>query len=163
MSIMDKMVQAGVPRYLHEFSRKYFQMEVTGEENLINSAESNCMFVMNHTAFFGLEVYLWASYLLTVDPDQKLKTLVWSGFTNGPAGMWFRALQCKPAKIQNGIDLLKSGNSVLIMPEGVGATDVRNRFNHFHTGFLRMVQGHPVPIIPIGFNSPIKVGYDLSR
>jgi len=37
------------------------------------------------------------------------------------------------------------------MPEGVGATDVRNRFNRFHTGFLRMIQDHPVPIVPIGF------------
>ena len=37
------------------------------------------------------------------------------------------------------------------MPEGVGATDVRNKFNKFHTGFMRMIKGHPVPIIPIGF------------
>jgi len=41
---------------------------------------------------------------------------------------------------------------VLVLPEGVGATDVRNRFNAFRTGYLRILKEEPVPIIPIGFS-----------
>ena len=136
---------------IQKFAKYYFQMEVIDGDRIPRFADQNSLLVMNHTAFFGLEVYLLGSYLLDQDPEQRIKTMVWRGFTEGPAGIWFRALGCETATIEEGTRLVKEGNSALIMPEGVGATDVRNRFNKFHTGFLRMLQKHPVPIVPIGF------------
>lgn len=110
-----------------------------------------CSSDLNHTAFFGLEVYLLVSFLLSRDPQLNIKTLVWEGFAEGPLGPWFRAFGCETVKIDSAVESLKGGVSILIMPEGVDATDVRNRFNVFHTGFLRMIKQYQVPIIPIGF------------
>lgn len=149
--MQELLSKPDVASAIQKFAKVYYQLEVVGGDNIPRFADQNCLLVMNHTAFFGLEVYLLGSYLLDHDPEQRLKTMVWRGFTEGPAGVWFRALGCETATIQEGIRSMEEGYSALIMPEGVGATDVRNRFNHFHTGFLRMIQAHPVPIVPIGF------------
>ena len=147
---MKYLSHSRVPKAIVEFSKRYFQVEVNGLDN-VPLFPQNSMLVMNHTAFFALEVYLIAAQILNRDPEQRLNTLVWEGFTDGPMGPYFKSFGCKAAKISTGAELLKDNKTILIMPEGVGATDVTNRFNTFHTGFLRMVKEHPVPIIPIGF------------
>ena len=149
--MQDILSQPQMASILQRIAKYYFQLEVLGGDNIPYQKDEHCLLVMNHTAFFGLEVYLFGSYLLDRDPEQKIKTMVWKGFTEGPAGVWFKALGCETASIDEGRRLIDKGYSAMIMPEGVGATDVRNRFNHFHTGFLRMIQDKPVPIVPIGF------------
>lgn len=149
--MQEVLAQPAIASAIQRAAKYYFQLEVLGGDNIPRYSEQPCLIVMNHTAFFGLEVYLLGSYLLDRDPDQKIKTMVWRGFTEGPAGAWFKALGCETASIDEGVRLLEAGYSGLIMPEGVGATDVRNRFNRFHTGFLRMLKEHPVPVVPIGF------------
>lgn len=151
MDIKDTLNSMGVPKYMTAFFEKYFQLEVMNDDKLPKMADGNVMYVMNHTAFFALEVYLIGMYLHAKDPSIDMKTLVWKGFSEGPAGIWFRTLGAETASIAKGSELLKNGTSVMIMPEGVDATDVRNKFNVFHTGFLRILREHPVKIIPIGF------------
>lgn len=151
MDIKDTLNGMGVPKYMTAFFEKYFQLEVINNDKLPKAGEENVMYVMNHTAFFALEVYLIGMYLHAKDPSIDMKTLVWKGFSEGPAGLWFRTLGAETASISKGAELLKAGTSVMIMPEGVDATDVRNKFNVFHTGFLRMLREHPVRIVPIGF------------
>lgn len=150
--LRDSLVKLHVPKALETFSKVYFQMDVLGKTNLAMLRDQQAMLVMNHTAFFALECYLIGSHLLSAYPELDYRTLVWKGFSEGPAGLWFRNLGCQTASIKAGQDLLHEGKSILIMPEGVGATDVRNRINPFHTGYLRMLQAKNVPIIPIGFH-----------
>lgn len=147
----DKMVESGLIDLLAGFHRHYFQLEVMGEENLPGSDQGNVLFVMNHTAVFGLEVQLLITYLLSRRSSQSLRILVWPGYLNGPLGRILRSMGCEEASIAGGATQLKAGRNVLIMPEGVGATDVRQRFHHFHTGYLRMLKEAPRPVIPVGF------------
>lgn len=151
MELIKFATENGLFPPIYKLLKRYFQLEVLNGENIFKSGNPNCMIVMNHTAFFGLEVYLLGTYILAHQPDFHFKTLVWKGFTEGPAGLWFKSLGCQSAKLSTGIDLLKAGDNVLILPEGVDATDVRNQFNVFHTGYLRMLAENPVPIVPIGF------------
>lgn len=147
----EKLIDAGLIDFLARFHRHYFQLEVLGQENLPPSAQGNALFVMNHTAVFGLEVQLFLAYLLSRDAGYDLRVLVWPGYLNSPIGRLMRAMGCAEATIDGGAEQLKTGKSVLIMPEGVGATDVRQRFNSFHSGYLRMLKAAPHPLIPVGF------------
>lgn len=142
---------AQAAKLLEALARRYFQLEVLGGEQLAAYRHTPCLFVMNHRAVLGLEVYLWGAWLQARQPEQRLTTLAWRGFVDGPLGPYFRALGCKAASVQTGVHELRQGRSVLILPEGVGATDPRNRFNHFHSGFLRILRQHPVPLVPVGF------------
>lgn len=150
--IRNTLAKLGATKALDHMARAWFQAEFQGEHHLKIMDQQPVMLVMNHTAFFALEVYLLNSRLLSKNPDVDVRTLVWKGFTEGPASPWFRLMGCETVAIPRGQELLKQGKPVLIMPEGVGATDVRNRLNKFHTGYLRMLKEHPVPIIPIGFH-----------
>jgi len=150
--VRDKLISLKVPQVLNRFYRHYFQAEFLGEENLAMLKDQNALLVMNHTAFFALECYLLGSRVLSHYPQSDMQALVWKGFTEGPAGFWFKTMGGKTAKIATGANLLSAGKTVLIMPEGIDATDVRNRFNTFHTGYLRIIQQQNVPIIPIGFS-----------
>lgn len=162
--LRDHLVKMRVPKLLDAFSRRYFQLEVLHPERLKLKANQPALLVMNHTAFFAMECYLIGSHILSQNPNIDLRTLVWKGFSEGPAGLWFRNIGCETASISRGKQLLSEGKTVLIMPEGVGATDVRNRLNHFHSGYLRILQTENVPVIPIGFHGidqsiPWYVGY----
>lgn len=143
--------QVHAARLVEAFARRYFQLEVRGGECLASYAQTPCLFVMNHRAVLGLEVYLFGAWLQANYPRHRLTTLAWRGFVDGPLGPYFRALGCKAASVQTGVHELQQGRSVLILPEGVGATDPRNRFNHFHSGFLRILRQQPVPLVPVGF------------
>lgn len=133
------------------FAKRYFQLEVLGGEHLDDLADKPCLFVMNHRAVIGLEVYLFGSWLHARYPSQHLTTLAWKGFVEGPLGPHFRALGCRSASVHKGVQELQKGHSVLILPEGVGATDPRHRFNPFHSGFLRILREYPVTMVPVGF------------
>ena len=150
--LRDHLIRWGVADALNKFAEKYFQVEFLNEHRLPGSEDGPVLLVMNHTAFFGLEVYLLGSRLYSRDRDFDFRTLVWEGFTQGAAGAWFRSMGCDTVSIERGSALLENGVNVLILPEGVGATDVRNRFNTFRTGYLRIIKEQPVPIIPIGFS-----------
>lgn len=155
--IRETLVRSPAPKLITEIAKRYFQLEVLHTNKLPKHRDGNVMFVMNHTAFFGLEVYLMGSYLYANDTSLDMRTLVWEGFSEGPMGEWFTTLGAETAKIARGTELLTEGKSVLIMPEGVDATDVRNKLNVFHTGYLRMIQGalaagKTVDIVPIGFS-----------
>ncbi|ARU55071.1 acyltransferase [Oleiphilus messinensis] len=150
--LRDSLVKLKVPHTLDALSKYYFQLEFMNDEHLALLRNEQAMLVMNHTAFFALECYLLGSHLLRRFPDLNLRTMVWKGFSEGPARYWFRQLGCETASIQTGQQLLSEGKTILIMPEGIDATDVRNRMNHFHTGYLRMLSERNIPIIPIGFH-----------
>ncbi len=150
--LRDHLIRLGVAGALDKLAQKYFQVEFLNEERLPRSENGPVLLVMNHRAFFGLEVYLLGSRLYSRDRNFDFRPLVWKGFTEGAAGAWFRSMGCDTVSIERGSALLEKGVNVLILPEGVGATDVRNRFNAFRTGYLRILKQQPVPIIPIGFS-----------
>jgi hypothetical protein len=61
-----------------------------------------------------------------------------------------------PMTVDGAAGALRAGESVLILPEGPDATDVRDEVGPFHAGFLRVVkllldEGRRVPVVPLGW------------
>jgi hypothetical protein len=61
-----------------------------------------------------------------------------------------------PMTVDGAAGALRAGESVLILPEGPDATDVRDEVGPFHAGFLRVVkrlldEGRQVPVVPLGW------------
>lgn len=139
--------------------RRYFRLELTGAvDRLPDWSHEPCVFVMNHTAILGLEVYLLAAALDQLRPDAPLpRTTVWPRFLAMPVlGAFYRASGCIPMSVDGAAAALREGQSVLILPEGPDATDVRDVVGPFHTGFLRVVraladEGRQVRVVPLGW------------
>src|SRR5262245_58750919 len=112
---------------------------------------------MNHTAILGLEVYLLGAALDRLRPDAPLpQTTVWQRFLEMPViGSFYRAAGCIAMTVDGATDVLRAGGSVLVLPEGPDATDIRDALGPFHSGFLRVVralQGElDVPVVPLGW------------
>lgn len=138
---------------------RYFRVELTGDiDRIPDWSRRPCMFVMNHTALIGLEVYLLYAALQRVHPHApRIRTTVWPPFLRVPVlGDWYRAGGCLAMGVEPVADVLRAGDSVLILPEGPDATDVRDEVGPFHAGFLRVIQAVAddleVPIVPLGWS-----------
>lgn len=143
---------------LLEVLARYFRLELRGATAQIPDwSRRPCLFVMNHTAIVGLEVYLLYAALRRLRPDAPhLRTTVWPPFLDVPLlGAWYRAGGCLPMSVPNVAGCLRAGQSVLVLPEGPDATDVRDEVGPFHAGFLRAlreVAGElEVPVVPLGW------------
>lgn len=133
---------------------RYFRLELAGRTDAVPDwGKRPCLFVMNHTALVGLEVYLLYAGLERLRPGApRIRTTVWPPFLDVPLlGAWYRSGGCVPASVEGAVDALRSGESVLFLPEGPDATDVRDEIGPFHAGFLRVIQEEPVPIVPFGW------------
>jgi hypothetical protein len=148
-----------IRRRVFPVMRRYFRLELAGEvDELPDLSSEPCVFVMNHTAILGLEVYLLAAALDDRNPGAPLPlATVWPRFLEMPGlGAFYRAVGCIPMSVEGAATALRAGNSVLILPEGPDATDVRDAVGPFHTGFLRVVrtlaeEGRNVRVVPLGW------------
>ena len=137
---------------------RYFRVELEGDASHIPDwRDRPVMFVMNHTALLGLEVYLLYSVLRKLRPDApRPRTTVWPPFLEVPLlGAWYRAGGCIAASVDGAANALRAGESVLFLPEGPDATDIRDEVGPFHAGFLRVIQTLAgeieVPVVPLGW------------
>jgi 1-acyl-sn-glycerol-3-phosphate acyltransferase len=139
-------------RFVLPVMERYFRLELAGAA-IRDWSREPCIFVMNHTAILGLEVYLFNAVLHRAHPDAPPpRTTVWPGFLKMPVlGAFYRAAGCIPMSIEGATAALRAGDSVLILPEGPDATDVREAINKFHGGFLRVVRECNVPVVPLGW------------
>src|SRR5262245_14746676 len=107
----------------------YFRLELHGAASEIPDWDREpTIFIMNHTAVLGLEVYLLYAALRRLRPAaRRPRTTVWPPFLSVPAlGAFYRAAGCLPMSVEGAAAVLRSGDSVLILPEGPDATDVRD-------------------------------------
>jgi 1-acyl-sn-glycerol-3-phosphate acyltransferase len=138
--------------------RRYFRLELVGAVDAIPRwDETPCIFVMNHTAILGLEVYLLGAALDRLNPHAPLpRTTVWQRFLDMPMlGPFYRSVGCIAMSVDGAVDALRAGDSILVLPEGPDATDVRHALGPFHTGFLRVVRALSgeleVPVVPLAW------------
>ena len=150
---------ASAERWLLPLLARYFRLELRGAAARIPAWEREpCVFVMNHTALLGLEVWLLFAALKALRPDApRPRATVWPPFLEVPGlGPFYRAAGCMPMTVEGAAATLRAGESVLILPEGPDATDVRDEIGPFHAGFLRVVkalldEGRQVPVVPLGW------------
>ena len=147
-----------VHRWVLPALARYFRLELVGAVDAIPRWEREpCIFVMNHTAILGLEVYLLQAALDRLRPGApRVVTTVWPAFLTMPvSGPFYRAGGCIPMTVNGVADALRAGISVLVLPEGPDATDVRDTVGPFHAGFLRIVRAlqpdRDVPVVPLGW------------
>ena len=146
-------------RWLLPALSAWFRLEVHGAvAALPDWGARPSIFVMNHTAILGVEVYLLYAALRRVRPElPRPRTTVWPPFLAMPGvGAFYRAGGCLPMSVAGASAALRAGHSVLVLPEGPDATDVRVQVGTFHAGFLRVVramaaEGRDVPVVPFGW------------
>jgi 1-acyl-sn-glycerol-3-phosphate acyltransferase len=149
---------AGVESWLLPALSRWFRLEAHGATDRIPAWDREpSIFVMNHTAVLGLEVYLLYALLRELRPEaRRPATTVWPPFLTMPGlGAFYRAGGCIPMSVEGASAELRAGRSVLILPEGPDATDVRDEVGPFHAGFLRVARElageRVVPIVPFGW------------
>ncbi len=142
-----------------ESLQRYFRVELHGAVDELPPWPSQpTIFIMNHTALVGLEVYLLHGALARHRPGSpRIRTTVWDQFLKVPLlGHWYRSAGCLAMNVDAVAEQLRSGKSVLILPEGPDATDVRDEVGPFHAGFLRVVRKlsseMQVPVVPLGWS-----------
>jgi 1-acyl-sn-glycerol-3-phosphate acyltransferase len=146
-------------RWLLPALSAWFRLEVHGAVAALPDWSARpSIFVMNHTAILGVEVYLLYAALRRLRPElPRPRTTVWPPFLEMPGvGAFYRAGGCLPMSVTGASAALRAGQSVLVLPEGPDATDVRDQVGTFHAGFLRVVramaaEGMDVPVVPFGW------------
>jgi 1-acyl-sn-glycerol-3-phosphate acyltransferase len=149
---------ARAERWLLPALSRWFRLELGGATESIPRWEREpSIFVMNHTAILGLEVWLLYAALRDLRPGApRPRTTVWPPFLEMPVlGEFYRAAGCLPMSVEGASTALRRGESVVVLPEGPDATDVRDEIGPFHAGFLRVVKAlapeMDVPVVPLGW------------
>ena len=158
-SVLDAPGLERTEQWLLPALSAWFRLEVHGAVDALPDWRTRpSIFVMNHTAILGLEVYLLYAALRRVRPGlPRPRTTVWPPFLEMPGvGAFYRAGGALAMSVAGCSAALRAGQSVLILPEGPDATDVRDVVGTFHAGFLRVVQamaaeGIEVPVVPLGW------------
>ena len=110
---------ATAERWLLPALARYFRLELRGKAAEIPDWKREpCLFVMNHTALLGLEVWLLFAALRQLRPDApRPRATVWPPFLGVPLlGPFYRAAGCMPMTVAGAADALREGESVLVLP-----------------------------------------------
>lgn len=130
---------------------RYFRVEVVGAEMV--PATGPAVIAPNHSGYAAADAILLARFLHQ-GRHRMPRILAHRAFFE-----WFRLVRLlsesfgmREASIQNGVDLLRNGELMLIFPEGEAGnfkpSRLRYRLQRFHTGFVRMAVLAGAPIIP---------------
>ncbi len=150
MNLIQKLRRESRLPQVNHFLEQYFQLEILGEENLPGLGDGPVMLVAKHAPLLQLDSLILLLRLAELEPGRIVRPLAWQGFLRGPWSGIARGLGARPASITEGVRILRSGESLLVYPEGIDMRSPTDEINPFHTGFLRMLAQQPVPVIPIG-------------
>lgn len=150
MHLIQKLRRESRLPQINRFLENYFQLEILGEENLPSMGDGPVMLVAKHAPLMQLDSLIILLRLAEREPGRVVRPLAWQGFLRGPWSGFARGLGARPASITEGVRILRSGESLLVFPEGLDVGNPAEEINPFHTGFLRMLAQQPVPVIPIG-------------
>lgn len=132
------------------------KVKVSGEENL---PEGNCLFVANHQS--DLDIPLMAAFI-----DKPMGFIAKKELMKIPMiSYWMKEMRCifmdrdnireSVKSINEGIDYLKNGCSMVIFPEGTRSKGVK--MNEFKKGSMKLGIKADVPIVPVAINGTYKM------
>lgn len=138
------------------------KLNIKGLENIPHGP---VLFVSNHQSYFDIPVFFAAinkqfGFIAKSDLDKipvfnKWIEIIQSVYIDrGDARQSLKA-------IQDGIDLLKNGYSLVIFPEGTRSKC--NRISEFKKGSLRLATKSGVPVVPITINGSYKIFEETNR
>jgi 1-acyl-sn-glycerol-3-phosphate acyltransferase len=147
----DTLLYRVLPRMLMEIMRKYFRVEVEGIENIPKRGAG--VIAPNHSGFTGFDALLLA-HILQRDVKRIPRVLThqfW--FLTKTTAIPAQKLGFIEATYENGVNLLKKNNLVMIFPEGEHGnfkpSSEMYKLQEFKRGFVRMAVATQAPSIPV--------------
>jgi len=146
----DVLLYRVMPRFVLEIIRKYFRLRVEGEENL--PKRGRAIIVPNHSGYAGFDAFMLGNEIRnrTGRIPRILAHHLW--FINKTTAIPLEKMGITEATLNNGLDLLKKNNVIILFPEGeygnFKPTKKKYRLQEFKRGFVRMALLTKSPIIP---------------
>lgn len=140
----------------HVLSRVHANIEIIGKENI---TKETCLYVSNHQGYFDIPILLsiFDRPVGFIAKKEILKFKILS--------YWMQQINCifidrkdvreSVKSINQGIEILKSGHSMVIFPEGTrskGAT-----LGQFKKGSMKLALKSGVPIVPVVIDGSYKL------
>jgi 1-acyl-sn-glycerol-3-phosphate acyltransferase len=151
----DALIYKVFPRFFMELMKKYFRLEIEGIENI--PTKGPVIIAPNHSGFSGFDAMILA-YILQQNTKRIPRVMthhLW--FLTETTALPASKLGFIEATFDNGVNLLKKNNMVVLFPEGENGnfkpTSKRYQLQEFKRGFIRMAlqtQAQVVPTIIIG-------------
>jgi 1-acyl-sn-glycerol-3-phosphate acyltransferase len=135
-------------RFLHD---RYFRIEVTGARNV--PTDGPALLVSNHSGAIPIDGAMLCTAVET--HCQRPLRFLYDRFVEalGPVASFYRKVGGAVAARDSAFELLRSGEMVLIFPEGVPGVAKpfadRYRLRPFSPGFARLALTLDVPVIPV--------------
>lgn len=140
-----------MPKFMMELVRTYLRLEIEGLEHIPKKGKA--LLIPNHSGYSGFD-----ALLLGHEISHRAKRIprvlthkLW--FITEKTSIPANKLGFFEASTQNGLDLLKRNNLVVLFPEGekgnFKSTRKRYRLQEFRRGFVRMALQTQAPIIPV--------------
>ncbi|MCC6277262.1 MAG: 1-acyl-sn-glycerol-3-phosphate acyltransferase [Oligoflexia bacterium] len=146
----DDLIYSVVPRMVMEIIRKYFRLEVEGLEYLPSRGRS--LIVPNHSGYAGFDAFVLGHEIFkaTQRIPRILAHHLW--FVHQATAIPLQKMGITEASMDNGLNLLKKSNMVILFPEGeygnFKPTAKRYQLQDFKRGFVRMSILTRTPITP---------------
>lgn len=151
----DALIYKVFPRFFMELMKKYFRLEIEGLENI--PTKGPVIIAPNHSGFSGFDAMILA-YILQQNTKRIPRVMthhLW--FLTETTALPANKLGFTEATYDNGINLLKKNNMVVLFPEGENGnfkpTSKRYQLQEFKRGFVRMAiqtQAQVVPTMILG-------------
>lgn len=138
---------------VHWLYRTWFRTEVSGVENV---PDGRVLLVANHSGQLPIDgAMIGMAMLLEHDPPRVIRSMIERFVPTVPFVSTFLARAGQVVGTpDNARRLLRSGNAVVVFPEG--ARGIAKTFSHryelerFGTGFMRLALETDTPIVPVG-------------
>jgi len=146
----DLLLYRVMPRFVLEIIRKYFRLQVEGEENI--PKRGRAIVVPNHSGYAGFDAFMLGNEIRNrrARIPRILAHHLW--FINKTTAIPLEKMGITEATTNNGLALLKKNNIIILFPEGEYGNfkpiKQRYRLQDFKRGFVRMAILTGSPIIP---------------
>lgn len=143
-----------ISRYVLKVTKT--NMEVSGTENI---PKENCVFISNHQAIFdgfALLAYINKPFGFIAKIEIKKLPLI-SGWISSIGSIYMNRQNPREAikSIQEGVEMIKEGHSILIFPEGTRSLE--SKMNSFKKGSMKLAINSNVAIVPITIDGTYNV------
>lgn len=146
----DGLIFRVLPRFVLEIIRKYLRLEVDGLENVPQKGRG--IILPNHSGYAGFDAFMIGNEIRnhTGRIPRILAHHLW--FINPSTSIPLEKMGITEANMNNGLDLLKKNNLIILFPEGeygnFKPTAKKYNLQEFKRGFVRMAILSKAPIIP---------------
>jgi 1-acyl-sn-glycerol-3-phosphate acyltransferase len=146
----DALLYKVFPHFIMELMKKYFRLEIVGLENI--PTKGPVIIAPNHSGYSGFDAMI-LSYILQQNTKRIPRVMthhLW--FLTETTSLPAAKLGFTEATYENGINLLKKNNLVVLFPEGEHGnfkpTSKRYQLQEFKRGFIRMAIETNAQIVP---------------